>query len=146
MITDAQLTLSDAQALTATALSTNTWDTTLAANDPFMGKPLALVVTNDVAADFTTTDETYQIQVVASAAASLTSPTVLTSRTYIAADRAVNAVIVVPIPGLTKILRYVGVNYVLGGTTPSVTVTASIMPLDQVDMRKYYPEAITISG
>lgn len=146
MIIDAQCTLSDAQALTATALSTNAYDSGAAANDIFVGRPLGLMVTNDVAADFTTGDETYTVQVIGSAAAALTSPTVLASRTYLAADRAVNALIVVPIPPLTKILRYIGANYVLGGTTPSVTVTAVIQPLDMIDARKYYADAITISG
>lgn len=146
MITDAQLYLSTAQALTATALSTNAYDTGAAANDLFMGRQLALVVVNTVAADFTTTDETYTVQVIASAAAALTSPTVLASYTYVAADRATGKITVIPIPAGVKILRYIGANYVLGGTTPSVTVTSFIEPWDQIDQRKYYAESVVISG
>ena len=144
MITDAQCTLSDAQALTATAVSTNSYDTLLAANDIFIGNPLAVVITVDVAADFTTANETYEFQVVASAVTALTTPTVLASRTILATALTAGSQHVIPVPPLAKILRHVGMNYVLGGTTPTITVTAILQPLDMVDMRKYYADAITI--
>lgn len=146
MITDAQCTLSDAQALTATAVSTNAYDSGAAGNDIAVGRPLAVMTTIDVGADFTTGDESYVIQVVASAAAALSSPTVLATHTVTAAERAAGSIIIQPVPPLTKLLRYVGCNYVLAGTTPTVTLTSILQPLDMIDARKYYADAITISG
>ena len=145
MITDAQTTLSDAQALTATAVSTNAYDSGGALTDIFVGTPMAVLITVDVAADFTSTNETYEFQVVASAAAALTSPTVLATRTITAANLTAGRQHIIPVPPLAKILRYVGMNYVLAGTTPTVTVTAMLLPLDQIDARLYYADNITIS-
>ena len=59
MILDSLLKFSDAQALTATADSTNVIDLSND-RDIGIGEPMALVVTVGVAADFTTGDETYQ--------------------------------------------------------------------------------------
>ena len=56
---DAQTLLSDAQALTATAVSTNSYDKGAAGNDIANGQPLGIEITVDVAADFTSANETY---------------------------------------------------------------------------------------
>lgn len=140
MILDALLTVSDAQALTATALSTNTIDlgNPTVKNRIGTGEPMGFLVTLDVAADFTTTDETYSIQAISSAAANLSSPTVLSSVTLVAANRGVGAKIFVPIPKQTPQQRYIGLNYVLGGTTPSATVTASLQPASMVEDQVIY--------
>jgi hypothetical protein len=141
MFLDALLTLSDAQALTATALSTNTIDlgNPSVKNRIGSGEPMALVVTLDVAADFTTGDEAYTIQLISSAAANLSTPTVLDSVAITtAAQRAVGAQIVIMVPKGQPLQRYLGVNYVLGGTTPTVTVTAEIIPASMVQDQAIY--------
>lgn len=143
MFLDALLMLSDAQALTATALSTNTIDL----GNPTVsrrigtGEPMVLAVQVDVAADFTTGDETYSVQIVSSAAAALTSPTVLAQFTLTAAQLAAGKKFSLPVPAGMPGQRYLGVNYVLGGTTPTVTVTASIMPRSMAEAEyTYYPK------
>jgi hypothetical protein len=141
---DAQALLSDAQALTATAVSTNAYDTKTTTNDIGVGEPMAIEISVDVAADFTTGDETYTFAVVASAATALTTPTTLASRAVLATTLVAGYKFWMPIPS-GKILRYVGLNYTLAGTTPSVTVTASIKPYSMIEERKYYPDAVTIS-
>lgn len=131
MIMDALTLVSDAQALTATGVSTNTIDlgNPTVKNRIGSGEPVGFVVTLDVAADFTTTDETYSIQVISSASANLSSPTVLNSLTFnSAADRAAGKQHFLFIPKGAPVQRYIGLNYVLGGTTPSVTVTAGLIP------------------
>lgn len=148
MLIDAECLLSDAQALTATAVSTNTYDTGAAGNSIEIGEPLAMVITVGVAADATTGDETYQFQVIQSANANLSSHDVLSQTDTSFVTRATlvaGAKVVMPIPpGKTK--RYLGLRYVLGGTTPTLTVTSFIQPLRAVQLDKTYADAITISS
>jgi hypothetical protein len=147
MFLDSLLTLSDAQALSATGVSTNTIDlgNPTVKNRIGSGTPMALVVTNDVAADFTTGDETYTIQLISSASANLSTPTVLDSLAITtAAQRAVGARNVIMMPKGLPVQRYIGVNYVLGGTTPSITVTAEIQPASMVDDQTIYAKGYNI--
>lgn len=148
MFLDSQLLLSDAQALTATAVSTNTIDTALATNEVGAGEPMALVFTVDVAADTASADETYQFQLIQSANANLSSQDVLlqTDTSFITrATLVAGYKVVIPIPPGMKTKRYLGARYVLGGTTPSVTVTAFIQPMSMIQMDNNYPDGITIS-
>src|SRR3990167_4171654 len=77
MFIDAQALLSDAQAVTADAASTNTYDSGAAGTDITEGEPLGIGISVDVAADFTTGDETYEFHAIQSANANLSSPDVL---------------------------------------------------------------------
>lgn len=145
MILDSQLKLSSAQALTATAVSTNTVDEASASNDISVGEPLVMVVKVDVAADSTTGDETYEFQVIQSAAANLGSPDVLASRVIAAADLSAGSLHYIPIPPGSKSKQYMGARYVLAGTTPSVTVTSYFQPQNMIQVEKVYPDNIVIS-
>lgn len=150
MIMDKENLLSDAQALTATAVSTNTMDmgNVTPKNEVGSGEPLALVIGVDVAADATTGDETYQFQIVQSANADLSSQDVLlqTDTTYISrATLVAGYQLVIPIPPDLVTKRYLGARYVLGGTTPTLTVTASIQPLKSVKTGKIYAKGYTVS-
>lgn len=144
MYQDNFLLLSDAQAITADAASTNVIDFGAVARNLPVGEPLALVITVDVAADFTTGDETYTFIARTSAAAALTSPTDIASRTIAASALTAGSVHVIPL-GSPMSLRYLGAYYDVGGTTPSITVTASIMPLSMVQQYQSYPKGYTIS-
>jgi hypothetical protein len=140
---DAQGLLSDAQAFTATAVSTNTYDTLSATNDIGVGEPICIEFNVDVAADFTTGNETYQFDVISSAAANLGSPTVLVSRILTAATLVAGYSFFITIP--SKAQRYVGWQLTAGGTTPTITVTANIKSVEEVQALKYYPKNYTIS-
>lgn len=144
-IRDALCLLSDAQAVTADAVSTNSYDSAAAGNEIGIGEPLALVITVDVAADSTTGDETYVFEFIESAAAALTSPTVLVERAVAAASLTAGAQVVLPLPPDAKSKRYLGAQYDVGGTTPTITVTAFIAPLSSVQNYKAYADAITIN-
>mgnify|MGYP003642847436 FL=1 len=122
-ILDARLELSSAQALTASADATNVIDLTQTARQVGAGKPLFVHFNVTVAADFSTTDETYAFGVATGASSTL--GTVLVTRTILAATLVAgfNFSIQVPQDGM---LRYLGVEYVLAGTTPSVTVDAYV--------------------
>lgn len=140
MYVDALTLLSDAQAVTADAVSTNTID--LGASSPARqigdGEPMAIGLTVDVAADHTTGDETYTFEVIQSAAANLGSPDILASYTIAAADLAAGSIHALPIPpgGPTK--RYLGLNYNTGGTSPTITVTAWLTALSLISKLKNY--------
>lgn len=139
MILDALLLLSDAQAVTTDAASTNTIDLGAVNQRIGSGKPLVVLFTVDVAADITTGDETYSFQVIQSAAANLSSPDVLQARTILAADLKAGASQVVGIPIGTPSKRYLGAFYDTGGTTPTLTITAAVIPQDFVARQDYYP-------
>jgi hypothetical protein len=144
MFLDAYNLLSDAQAVTADAYSTNTID--LGASSPARqigdGEPMAVVFTVDVALAGTT--PTIVFNVVDSANANLSSHTVLVaSKSYSAL--AAGAQVVLPIPPGLPTARYLGAYYDVGGTTPTITLTAALMPLSMIDKRKDYADGITIS-
>ena len=150
MYVDKETLLSDAQALTATAPSENTMDmgNVTPKNEVGTGEPLALVIGVDVAADHTTGNETYQFQLVQSANADLSSPDVLlqTDTTFIAATTLVAGYqLVIPVPPGLITKRYLGAQYTLGGTTPTITVTAMIVPLKDVKSGILYAKGYTVS-
>jgi hypothetical protein len=145
MYIDALGLLSDAQAVTADAVSTNTYDSGAAGNDISAGAGLVIAIQVDVAADSTTGDETYKFDVIQSAAANLGSADVLASRVIAAADLTAGSIHYLPIPQGSKTKRYLGLNYDVGGTTPTITCTAFIQPANMLQQSKVYADGITIS-
>lgn len=130
MILDSKLQFSDAQALTGTADSTNVIDLSND-RDIGIGEPMALVVTVGVAADFTTTDETYQFQLETDDNAAMSSSTIIGDVTVAAANLTAGDKVVIPLGHSNE--RYLQVVYTLGGTTPTVTVDAYLQPLSMID-------------
>ena len=126
MIYDALGLFSNAQALTATAFCTDKIDLTATTpqRDLGDGEPLTICIGVDVAADFTTGNETYQFDFVQSANADLSSPTVLQSRIIVATLLTLGSLHYLDVPAGSITARYIGVQYTLGGTTPTITVTA----------------------
>lgn len=142
---DAQLLFSDAQAITADAASTNLIDLGVARN-LFQGKSMSVVISADVAADLTTTDETYVVRLDTDDNSSFSSATTLVSQTVPAADLALYKIVVLGVPATAAVERYIRLYYDVGGTTPTVTVTAYLSPSDMVPANvKHYGDAITIS-
>lgn len=116
--------LSDAQALTASALSTNVIDFTSVTpkRQVGAGKTLWMMMSVGVAADHTTGDETYQVDLYTSAAANMSSPVVLGSRVIDFSLLTAGALFAFAIPQ-DSMLEYFSAHYTLGGTTPTLTVT-----------------------
>jgi hypothetical protein len=150
MIIDAQNLLSDAQALTVTARSTNVIDLGVD-RDLGKGEPMAVVVNVDVAADGTTGDETYQFDVETDDNVGFASPEVLVRRIAGALPNIPRAALiagfrlVLPIPSDGRADRFISVNYTLGGTTPTITVTTHLQPMSMIQAEATYPDNITIS-
>ena len=139
MIIDSQNLLSDAQALTASAASTNIVDLGSDRNIG-IGKSMAVVITVDVAADGTTTDETYTFAVQADDNAAFSSAANVVSRTIGYASLTAGSQHVLPIPPDTSMERYLRLYATLGGTTPSVTITADLKPMDMIQNDGVYPK------
>jgi hypothetical protein len=146
MIIDAQCLLSDAQAVNADAVSTNTYDTGAAGRDITEGEPLGIGITVDVAADFTTGDETYTFEAIEDDDAALGSPVILASRAILAADLVAGSRHILPIPPGSKRLRYLGLNYNVNGTTPTITCTAFIAPLSFLGGWKASAKGFTVQA
>lgn len=159
MILDNHLQLSSAQALTATALSTNVIDLSSAVSIG-SGEPMVVVVTVDVAADQTTGDEDYTFALeVASDAAITTARQHLGSRIFESgtptapaqdADLLVAGFqFTIPVPALTvgEAQRYLALRATLAGTTPTITITAHLQPANMTSSLTDggYADGFTIS-
>lgn len=144
MYVDAQLLFSDAQAVTADAASTNLVDLGVARN-LFDGEPLVVVLIVDVAADFTTGDETYEFEIQTDDNASFSSATDLIAHAILATALTAGSKHFIPIPVGAAVERYIRVRYDVGGTTPTITVTAFLAPLSMADKYKAYADNIVIS-
>lgn len=131
MFVDDLLVVSDAQAVTATALSTDKID--LGAYQTLRnrigdGEQMGFMVTVDVAADITTGDETYQFDILSDEDAAFGSPTVISSHVIPAAQLTAGSHHFLPIRSGQPRERYIALRYTVGGTTPTITVTAALMP------------------
>ena len=126
MLTDIQATLSDEQAFAATGVSTDYYDAG-AIYDWSRGEPMGVLVTVDVAADSGTGDETYSFSVETDNDDAFGSATTLVTKTVAAADLQVGDKVVLPFHiGAEQFTRLAAT---LGGTTPSITITAEVKPL-----------------
>lgn len=140
---DAKLLLSDAQALTATADSTNSIDFS-SDRDIGRGEAWALVMVVDVAADFTTGDETYTVEIETDSTSAFSSATSLFSTAILAAALTAGSTHIFPL-GVTN-EQHVQAVYTLAGTTPTVTVTTYLTPLCDVNTANgiYYASGYTV--
>lgn len=142
MIVDAQLMFSEAQALTATAVSTNIIDLKKDV-DIGLTRELFIAVVVGVAADYTSANETYAINIQTDDNASFSSASTIgeTVNLDTAAKRAAGYVALLKVP--TENEQYLRLNYTLGGTTPSVTLSAYL--LEGKDARRLFPGGFVVA-
>lgn len=149
MWTDALLQLSSAQAVTASAVSTNTIDLGQA-RDIGAGEMLYVVITVDVAATAAGA-ATVNFQFISSASAALTSPTILAQTDALAKTELTlgRRPIVLEVPRAQLLAapigqRYVGLQYTVGtGPLTAGSFTANIVH-DVQDIGKLYPSGFTV--
>lgn len=136
MYIDKRLEFSVAQALTATAASTNVVDLG-SDRDVGPGRPLWVVVQVDVAADGTTGDETYSAALQTSNTEGSGYADIAT--VSVARGTAAGSRYVIGVPYTNQ--RYLRMNYTLGGTTPTVTLSAFLTDQEPQSWTAY-PDAI----
>ena len=143
MYIDAQHLFSDSQALTASAASTNLIDLG-GDHNVGIGEPMAVVINVEVALDDTTGDETYVFTVEADDNSGFSSAATIATKTATRGDVA-GTKYVLPIPADTSAEQYLRVYYTLGGTTPTGTVSAFLIPQNMIDNYVSYADGFTIS-
>jgi hypothetical protein len=148
MFSDNLLRLSSAQAFTSgTTVSTNTIDF----GNPSVlrnvgdGVPMTLVIVVTTAASSANGNETYEFDLIQSSSANLSSPDVLEQRVISRTALTAGTFVFLPIPPGAITKEYVGYQAVLGGTAPSVTVTAQLMPQNMIERFLAYAKGYTIS-
>lgn len=158
MILDSQLEFSDAQAVTATAISTNVYDlftegvgggTTFSPNtrlDVGAGEPIWLIVSTAVTATDTSSDATLTVSLVTAdnAALSTNAETVYTTSALAFATFATagTRLVAVRLPAYNY-RRYLGVNYTVASGPLTAGAFDAFLVLD-ADFQKYYKSGITI--
>ena len=156
MLLDAQLLLSDSQAVTGDAVGTNVIDLSLDRSIG-NGEPMAVVFTVDVAADSTTGDEDYTFEVeYASNAAQSTGRQLIGRRIFESSPGApaqdtdllvVGFRIIIPIPptALSESEQFLGIRYDTTGTTPTITCSAFLQPMSMIDATNDYANGFLIT-
>ena len=145
---DKNLEFSDSQAVTSSSVGTNVIDLSIDRSIG-NGEPMAVVFNVEVAADQTTGDEDYTFDVEyasnapQSTGVQLVGRRVFESGTPVAPAQDADLLvvgfrIVIPVPptDLSESERYLGIRYVTAGTSPTITCSASLMPLSMVDTAK----------
>lgn len=158
MFIDAQNLFSSSQAITADAVGTNVIDLSV---DRSLGngEPMGVLFTVIVAADQTTGDEDYTFDVeYASDAAQTTGRQLIGRRVFESGTPSAPAQdadllvagfsFVIPIPptALSESERYLGVRYDVTGATPTITMSAALLPLSMIKVsNNAYAKGYTIS-
>ena len=143
MITDKLLRVSEDQALTTTAVSTNTIDLSVARD---VGEGESLYMNFAVTAALTG-GTSVKFEVISSASADLSSPTVLgSSDAIVSASLVAGKNVAVRInPNIASTgQRYLGARYTIVGTYTAGTVTADVVMSIQ-DGKKFYASGFTVA-
>ena len=143
MITDKLLRVSEDQALTTTAVSTNTIDLGVARD---MGEGTTLYM-NFAVTEALANGTSVKFEVISSAAANLGSPTVIGSTDAIltaALTLGKNVVVRINPDIAGKGQRYLGARYTIAGTFNAGKVTADVVETIG-DGRKFYASGFTVA-
>jgi len=138
MSVDARLLVSNAQALTASAVATDSIPLEVTGLELAAGESLGFAVHVNVAADFTSANETYQFNIVSATNADGTTGQVVLSEAIVPASALTAGArffLPLPVSRIPATATHLTLAYVLGGTTPSVTVTGYMTPQQSFDER-----------
>lgn len=142
MLLDAQLQFSASQSITVDAVSQNVIDLGTA-RQIGVGKAMAILISVEVGADATTGDETYSFELQTDDNAGFSSQTTLFDQDIPRAALTTGKVQFVVLPS-SRIERYIRINFDVGGTTPSITVSCWLHPVDMIGTTYDYPNAYTV--
>lgn len=141
-VLDKNTQMSDSQALTIDAVSTNVYDATTD-RDIGPGEPMVFVVYAETA--FGGTTPTIAVSIETDDDVGFGSSTiVMTSQAFTpAALTEAENIIVIPLPMNNQ--RYMRLSYDMEGTSPTLTVSAYLQPQSTVQNQRYLPNNYTIS-
>lgn len=144
MILDAQLLLSDAQAITATAVSANVIDLKLAGISLGTGEDLYLHLNVDTAFTDVGSDSTVTVTVITDDNAAMSSAATIQTVGTFAALSPAGRVLIAKLQPSAAYERYIALNYtVAGGNLTTGAVTAALVK--DVSDYKAYADNIVIS-
>ncbi len=143
MYIDAQGTFSDAQAVTTSAASTNLINLGVDGNLG-IGEPMSVVIFLDVLATATNTDETYVATLQTDALAAFGSPATIGTAT-INRGAAAGSRDIIPVPADTTCEEHIRVYFTHGGTSPTATYTAFLIPNSMIQNYVDYADGFTVS-
>lgn len=143
MILDKEHQFAAAQVLAATGVSTNVVDLGKD-RDIGIGEPMAVLIVI-TAIDASSADETYTVQLQADDAAAFGSPAAVGGLVNIPRAIGANSKVVIPIPPDQATEQFLRLSFTLGGTTPSITYSAYLVPQSFIQNNVLYDDAITIS-
>lgn len=110
-----------------------------------IGEPMVVVITLDEEPKESDGNETYAAKLQTDEDASFGSATDVGESITILRTAAAGTRYVIPVPPDTKMERVSRLYYTLGGTNPSMTVTARMMPQRLIQNNVVYPKGYTIS-
>lgn len=139
MILDNLHVLSDAQAFDADAYSTNIIDLGVTGRKFGAGEPMCMVLFVDVAADHTTGNETFALEIHTDDDVAFGSATVLRSETILYSALTAGSKHVLPFNPAWTFERYLAYYHNGGGTSPTITATVVVMPMSAVESVTAYP-------
>jgi len=147
MYIDKELLVWDAAALTVDAASTNAIDLSSVTPkiDIGAGEPMMFILQVDVSADFTSSNETYQFNVIDSDNADLSSPRIMLSRLIDYSLLTAGTLHDLPVPAVAVAKRYLGLYFDGGNTTPTITVTAWLSLRSMFDRQHTYAKGYVVS-
>ena len=146
MILDKEQQFSDSQALSGAGavVSTNVLDSKIA-RDLFGGEPLTVLINVEVAADLADGNETYVFELQMDTVEGFGSATSVVSRTIAKEILTAGSLHTIPVPLELDVEQFLRINYTLGGTTPSITVSAHLVPRSHVANQRDYASGFTVA-
>lgn len=144
MINDNLLRFATALAITASGAATDHIDLGADRNIG-MGEPMAVLITVDVAAAVDDADETYAFKIQTDTVTGFGSPTDVIERAIGRALLVAGSMHAIPVPPDTSMEQFMRVYATLGGTTPTITYTAMLVPMSAIPKEATYPSGSTIS-
>ncbi len=139
---DKENEFSRAQNLTASGASTNV---VRVPKNIGVGEPMCAVITLDEEAEDGDADETYTIKLQSDDAEAFGSAATLGEVVTIPRGSPAGHRVVIPIPPTVLADEYLRLYATLGGTTPSLTFTGRLMPMNAIQNNQVYPAGNTIS-
>lgn len=134
------------QAITTGAtLSTDVYDL-VATNgmDPSIGRQFSALFVPTVAAAGSVVATSYTLEVLQSTVSAMTSPDIIATRSVAGTAMTVDSAFEVPIPQGSISKEFIAFRVTaVGGTSPTVTLSAYLVPSDEIPVNKFFKKVYT---